>query len=38
MDVCETCTNYPPSCLDGKPCCFCDISNPLTSCYNEKED
>lgn len=35
---CITCIYYPPSCLDGKPCCACDMSSPLTSCYERKED
>lgn len=38
MYECETCVYYPPSSLDGKPCCMCDTSNPLTSCYCEKEE
>lgn len=35
---CETCIHYPPSVLGGKPCCFCDISNPISYYYCEKED
>lgn len=23
MNDCESCIHYPPSSLDGKPCCFC---------------
>ena len=26
---CESCIYYPPSSLDGKPCCFCDPIDPL---------
>ena len=37
MDECETCIYYPPSCLNGKPCCVCDPSDPLLNCYQEKE-
>lgn len=38
MYECETCVYYPPSSLDGKPCCFCDTSDPLTNCHCEKEN
>ena len=38
MDECETCVYYPPSCLDGKPCCVCDPSDPLLNCYQERKD
>lgn len=27
------CLYYPPSRLDDKPCCRCDMSSPLPSCY-----
>lgn len=37
MYKCETCICYPPSSLDGKPCCVCDPSDPLLNCYQEKE-
>lgn len=36
--ICETCIYYPPSACDGKPCCACDTSDPLTSCYQKKRD
>ena len=38
MDECKTCVYYLPSCLDGKPCCVCDPSEPLLNCYQEKEE
>lgn len=34
---CESCTHYPPSACDGKPCCVCDPDNPYLNCYEEKE-
>lgn len=35
---CESCIYYPPSSLDGKPCCFCDPTAPLLNCYKRKDD
>lgn len=26
---CEKCIYYPPSFIDGKPCCVCDTNDPL---------
>lgn len=34
---CATCRWSPPSSSDGKPCCACDPSDPLTSAYEPKE-
>lgn len=36
--ICETCIHYPPSSLDGKPCCMCDPDDPMLNCYCEKEE
>ena len=36
--LCETCIYYPPSCLSGKPCCFCEPDEPILSCYSERKD
>ena len=30
------CKHWPPSSADGKPCCYCDTSNPLMNCYAPK--
>ena len=30
------CKHWPPSSADGKPCCYCDTSNPLMNCYTPK--
>lgn len=30
------CKHWPPSATDGKPCCYCDPSNPLMNCYEKK--
>lgn len=38
MNECETCIYYPPSCLEGKPCCVCDTSDQFTDCYEQKEE
>lgn len=38
MNDCESCIHYPPSSLDGKPCCFCDEIDPLLNCYQRKDD
>ena len=38
MNECESCTHYPPSASDGKPCCFCDPIDPLLNCYQRKDD
>lgn len=35
--ACETCMFYPPSSCDGKPCCMCDVNDPLFNCYCERE-
>ena len=34
---CESCTHYPPSACDGKPCCVCDPNDHYLNCYQEKE-
>ena len=34
---CESCTHYPPSACDGKPCCVCNPDDPHLNCYEEKE-
>lgn len=36
--ICETCIYYPPSSLDGKPCCMCDPDESMLNCYCEKEE
>lgn len=36
--ICETCIYYPPSSLDGKPCCMCDPDEPMMNCYQKKEE
>ena len=36
--ICESCVNYPPSSTDGKPCSFCEPSDPLTNCYQKRDD
>lgn len=36
--TCESCINFPPSCLDGKPCTFCNPEDPFTSSYCRNED
>lgn len=38
MNDCESCIHYPPSALDGKPCCFCETTDPLLNCYQRKDD
>lgn len=35
--VCETCSYYPPSSGDGKPCSMCDPSCSFLNCYCKKE-
>lgn len=30
------CRHWPPSSSDGKPCCYCDTSNPYMNCYTPK--
>lgn len=37
MNDCESCIHYPPSAADGKPCCFCDPTDPRLNCYQRKE-
>ena len=37
-DPCADCRHYPPSSADGKPCCACDPSNPMTNCHDTKEE
>ena len=37
MDKCESCVFYPPSSFGGKPCSFCDTSNPYMNCYRRRE-
>lgn len=32
------CIHYPPSATDGKPCCFCETTDPLLNCYQRKDD
>ena len=34
--VCESCSYYPPSSTDGKPCTHCNPDDPFWSCYSEK--
>lgn len=36
--TCETCIYYPPSSLDGKPCCVCETSDPVTNCWERKNE
>lgn len=36
-DPCADCRYYPPSSLDGKPCCACDPSDPLMNCHDAKD-
>ena len=38
MNDCESCIHYPPSAADGKPCCFCETTDPLLNCYQRKDD
>lgn len=38
MNECESCIHYPPSAAGGKPCCFCDPTDPLLNCYQRKDD
>ncbi len=38
MNDCESCSHYPPSASDGKPCCFCETTDPLLNCYQRKDD
>lgn len=38
VDPCADCVHYPPSSMDGKPCCACDPANPLTNCHEAKEE
>lgn len=38
MNDCESCIHYPPSASDGKPCCFCETTDPLLNCYQRKDD
>lgn len=37
-EPCETCIYYPPSSFGGKPCCFCETSNPMTNCWERKNE
>ena len=37
MGKCESCEFYPPSSFDGKPCGYCDTSNPYMNCYRRRE-
>ena len=37
MTKCESCVFYPPSSFDGKPCPYCDTSNPYMNCYRKRE-
>lgn len=34
--VCESCSYYPPSSTDGKPCAQCNPDDPFLNCYSEK--
>ena len=36
--TCETCTHFPPSACDGKPCGLCDPGNKMLDCYQRKEE
>jgi len=36
-DPCADCRFYPPSSLDGKPCCACDPSDPFMNCHDAKD-
>lgn len=36
--TCETCTHFPPSSCDGKPCSLCDLEDPKLDCYQRKEE
>lgn len=38
MNDCESCIHYPTSAADGKPCCFCETTDPLLNCYQRKDD
>lgn len=38
MNDCESCIHYPPSASGGKPCCFCETTDPLLNCYQRKDD
>lgn len=35
--TCETCTHFPPSSCDGKPCSLCDLEDPKLDCYQMEE-
>ena len=35
--ACETCTYFPPSSCDGKPCSLCDLEDPKLDCYQMEE-
>lgn len=37
MEKCESCVFYPPSSFGGKPCSYCDTSNPYMNCYSKRE-
>ena len=37
MEKCESCVFYPPSSFGGKPCAYCDTSNPYMNCYRKRE-
>ena len=28
----------PKAITDGKPCCFCETTDPLLNCYQRKDD
>ena len=36
--TCETCTHFPPSSCDGKPCSLCDSEDTKLDCYQRKEE
>ena len=36
--ACETCTYFPPSSCDGKPCSLCDSEDTKLDCYQRKEE
>ena len=36
--TCETCTHFPPSACDGKPCSLCDSEDTKLDCYQRKEE
>lgn len=33
-----TVKKMPKAITDGKPCCFCETTDPLLNCYQRKDD